>query len=86
MTHKLSEYEGVLRSVTDVRRTCTSAGCNDIVELLDMLVHMLPLAHPGFLPGVHVLCREAVAAEVSEETCPSPLRTGMLYAGVWTLR
>ena len=78
MSQQQDEYERVERSVLDARRTCVQAGHTELAGMLEVLSRLLSLAHPFYLPGVRVLCKAAVAAEVADtERAHSPL-TGTL--------
>ena len=66
MSQQRDEFERIERSVLDARKTCAVAGHTELVGMLEVLSRLLALAHPFYLPGVRVLCREAVAAEAAD--------------------
>ena len=76
MSQQQNEFERIERSVLDARKTCMGAGHQELAGVLEVLSKLLALAHPFYLPGVRVLCKEAVAAEAADTEPAHSLGTG----------
>ena len=79
MSHRVTDFQALLQSITDMRKTCATAGHASLAAQLDVLTKLLSLADPGLIPGVQLRHREEVSAEVAH------LERQQTTLGAWLL-